>query len=52
MSTLEELCRNLAADIFIGTGYARFVFSGIDFTEWLLVPWQVEELLEETGEEE
>jgi hypothetical protein len=38
-------------DLFVGTGYVRFVWSGIQFTEWLLVSWQVEELEEEIGEE-
>lgn len=34
-------------DIFIGTGYARFAFAGLEFVEWVLVPWKVEELEEE-----
>ena len=47
------LIARLDADsqLFIGTGYVRFVYKGLEFHEWLLVPWQVEDIEQESNEE-
>jgi hypothetical protein len=39
-------------ELFIGTGYARFACRGIEFIEWVLQPWTVEELEEKWSEEQ
>ena len=54
MTFYEFLLSHLDAaeiDLFIGTGYVRLVYRGLEFNEWLLVPWQVEELEEKANEE-
>ena len=54
VSTFEQLCRLAGEEnyaLFVGTGYIRCIYAGLEFTSWLLNPEQLADLDEELTEQ-
>lgn len=54
MSAFEQLCRVAGEEhyqLFVGSGYIRCIYAGLEFTSWLLNPEQLADLDEQLTEE-